>query len=121
LVLLIATGAQSPAALLVSPARIDFGKQAVGSAGPGQTITISNSGTRTVSQLFIITSGIDFSQKNDCGQALAPGAKCTIQVLFKPVTIGERIGSLSIAAFGSGGRYLIVLNGTGEDNSEGTT
>jgi len=121
LVFLIAAGAQSPAALLVSPARIDFGKQAVGSVGPGQTITISNSSTMIVSLLFIITSGIDFSQKNDCGQTLAPGAKCTIQVLFKPATIGERIGSLSITASGSGGRYLIVLNGTGEDNSDGAT
>jgi hypothetical protein len=121
LVLLIAASAQSPAALLVSPGRIDFGKQAVGSAGPGQIITISNSSAVTVSQLFIITSGIDFSQKNDCGQALAPGAKCTIQVSFKPATIGKRIGSLNITASGSGGRYLIVLNGTGEDNSDGTT
>jgi hypothetical protein len=104
----------SPADLQISRTRIDFGNQAVGSLGPAQAITMNNAASSTVNLILIITSGIDFSQKNDCGQALAPGAQCTIHVLFKPATIGERIGNLNISGSDSGSPHFIVLNGTGE-------
>src|SRR5260370_20844934 len=36
----------------------------------------------------VLLSGIDFSEKTDCGQSLAAGAGCTIQVFFKPPLAG---------------------------------
>jgi hypothetical protein len=99
--------------LQVSPAKIDFGESAVGSENPPRTITLNNPTKAQITLEQIITSGIDFSQKNDCGQTLAPGAQCTIQVFFKPATSGPRIGNLDVMGSDPASPHFIALNGIG--------
>ena len=98
--------------LTISPANVVFPATPVGSEDAPQTITITNSANSNTRLQQLIVSGIDFGQSNDCGQELAAGAKCSIQIVFKPVVPGERIGNLQIVA--SDGPHFVALDGTGE-------
>jgi len=85
---------QNAATLNISPASVSFPKLQVGSQSPPLTLTLSNPASSTIQLQEIIISGIDFTQSNDCGKELASGAKCSIQIVFKPATSGERLGNL---------------------------
>jgi hypothetical protein len=103
-----------PLGLEISPARIDFGETEVNSDSPPRTISLSNPTKSTIAMQQVITSGIDFSEKHDCGQTLAPGAQCTIQVSFKPVIPGTRIGNLDVMGSDPASPHFIALTGTGK-------
>ena len=110
----LARGQNVPAPLVVSPASLDFGAHALGSESEPQTITISNPGNATVALEDVLLSGMDFSEKTDCGKTLAPGASCTMQVSFKPVIPGQRVGNVDITGLDSGSPHFVALTGTGE-------
>jgi len=116
-ILLIVAGpglGQSTAALDISPASVAFPKLQVGSQSPPLTLTLSNPASSTIQLQEIIISGIDFTQSNDCGKELASGAKCSIQIVFKPATSGERLGNLEIIASDRNVPHFVALTGTGE-------
>jgi P pilus assembly chaperone PapD len=102
-----------PAGLQISATKLDFGEAAVDSESPAQNITLSNPTQSNITMEQIIASGIDFTQKNDCGQALAPGAQCTIQVFFKPMISGLRLGNLDVMGSDPASPHFIPLTGTG--------
>jgi hypothetical protein len=102
-----------PAGLQVSAANIDFGEAAVDSENPPHPLTLMNATKSNFVIDQIITSGIDFSQKNDCGQTLASGAQCTIQIFFKPAIPGPRIGNLGVTGSDPASPHFIALTGTG--------
>ncbi|HXF13254.1 MAG TPA: choice-of-anchor D domain-containing protein [Terriglobales bacterium] len=104
----------APMELQVSATKIDFGEAAVGSESPPHPLTLTNGTKSNFAIEQIITSGIDFSQKNDCGQTLASGAQCTIQVFFKPVIPGPRIGNLGVTGSDPASPHFIALNGAGK-------
>lgn len=104
--------AQAAAGLQLSPSSIDFGSDAVSSDSAPRNVTVTNTAKSPLAVEQILTSGIDFSQKNDCGQKLAPGGQCTIQVSFSPVISGPRTGSLQIMS-SDGNPYYVALTGTG--------
>jgi len=103
-----------PAPIAVSPASLDFGEHALGSESEPQTITISNPGNATVALEDVLLSGMDFAEKTDCGKTLAPSASCTMQVSFKPVISGPRIGNVDITGLDSGSPHFVALIGTGK-------
>ena len=103
----------SASSLQVSATKIEFSETAVDSQGPAQAITLTNPTQSNINLTQILTSGIDFSEKHDCAQALAPQAQCTIQVFFKPAIAGSRIGNLIIAASDPASPHLIAVTGTG--------
>ena len=105
---------QEPESVLVSPDKLDFPAQAVGSAGTPQSLTLSNTGSSPTELRGVQISGIDFFQSNDCSERLAPGAKCSVEVIFKPAIPGNRLGALQI--YWSGGRLprTIPLTGVGQ-------
>jgi hypothetical protein len=109
-----ARGQNVPAPLAVSPASLDFGVHALGSESEPRTITISNPGNATIALEDVLLSGMDFAEKTDCGKTLAPGASCTMQVSFKPVISGPRIGNVDITGLDSGSPHFVALTGTGE-------
>jgi hypothetical protein len=112
--LTLAFSQTTPTGLQVSATSIDFGEAAIDSDTPPRTITLTNPTKSNITMEQIITSGIDFSQKHDCGQTLAPGAQCTIQVSFKPVISGPRIGNLDVMGSDPGSPHFIALIGTGK-------
>lgn len=114
LLLVAPANSQTTAAgLQVSAVKIDFGEVSVDSENPPRAVTLTNSAQSNITMEQIITSGIDFSQKNDCGVTLAPGAQCTIQVFFKPAILGARIGNLDIMGSDPASPHFIALNGIG--------
>jgi Transmembrane protein 131-like N-terminal len=98
----------------ITPGSLDFGSQPVGALTAPKTATLANNGPKSLTITDIVTSGIDFAQTNTCGQSLAPGANCTIQITFKPAITGPRIATVQILDSDPASPQSIVLNGTGQ-------
>jgi uncharacterized protein (TIGR03437 family) len=99
-----------------SATRLDFGRLNVGAAGTAQSVQLTNSGTSRLSLVAITVGGInsgDFSETDDCGTSLAPGARCTVQVVFTPTASGIRAASLFVAGNISGAEPAVDLTGAG--------
>ncbi len=78
---IIDMGAYEFQPVTATPASIDFGAQLVGSSVKRNVVlTNHQSGSLTISG---ISAGGDFSAAGSCLAALAPGASCTISVLFR--------------------------------------
>jgi hypothetical protein len=108
--------ANTPETLKLDPAKLDFGSVPVGQKSPAQPITLTNPGTAPATIVDILVSGIDFASSNDCGDQVAAGGHCTIQVTFQPAISGERIGTVVITTIhDQASPHMLVLNGTGTD------
>jgi parallel beta-helix repeat protein len=73
-------------AVTLTPTSLNFGSQPEGVTSAPQTITLTNSGSDVLG-IASITKGASsgfFSETNNCGTTLAPGANCTISVTFTP-------------------------------------
>lgn len=102
------------ASLRVTPARVDFRVQPVHSESQAATVTLTNDADRTIQLSGIIASGIDFVATNDCKTELAPGGRCSIQIRFKPLIAGDRIGIVEILASDSVSPHFVPLTGKGQ-------
>ena len=85
----------------VSPPSIDFGSVLVDSPSNAQTITITNESTGDLSIGTITMTGTDFNQfelqSDNCSrQKLVPGGSSTLEVVFSPISIGDKTATLSI-------------------------
>lgn len=100
----------------VSPGSLSFAPQVVNTTSPAKSVTLTNTGETTLHISSVSTSG-DFSRSNNCGALLLAGAKCTINVTFKPAAYGTRAGSLTIGDDATGSPQTVGLSGTGLDYS----
>jgi Beta-propeller repeat/Abnormal spindle-like microcephaly-assoc'd, ASPM-SPD-2-Hydin/Cep192 domain 4 len=100
-----------PAASL-SPTAISFGDQGMETASPPQSVTLTNTGGATMNVSGLAASG-DFTETNNCGLSLAPGAGCAIQVTFAPTALGSRAGTLSITDDAPDSPQRVALEGNG--------
>ena len=96
----------------VSPTSLTFTSQTVGSTSTAQTVTLTNTGSSTLTITGITASG-DFAQTDTCGSSVAAGAKCSINVTFKPTAPGTRTGALRVTDNTSGSPQTVNLTGTG--------
>jgi hypothetical protein len=101
----------------LSPTSSSFGNEAIGTASPAQSITLSNYGTATLG-ITGITASTNFAQTNTCNSTLASGANCTIEVTFSPSQTGNLTGTLSVTDSATGSPHTVALSGTG---TTGTT
>lgn len=97
----------------VDPESLTFGSQPVGTPAASKIVTLTNTGNSTITIADIVTTGIDFSQADNCNQSLAAGATCTVTVTFKPAIEGERMATLQIDDSDPMSPQTIVLTGTG--------
>jgi hypothetical protein len=94
-----------------------FYNQIVSTPSTPQPVTITNN--QTVPLTFSsISSSADFPFTTNCGNgagagSLAPGATCTVQVVFDPQAVGKSLANLTIAESAPGGPIIIPLQGTG--------
>ena len=103
-----------PAATL-SATSLYFGSYAVGATAGPKILSLTNSGNTALAITSITLTGVnakDFAQKNNCGIALAAGAKCSVQVTFKPSAAGTRTGILNITDNPTGSPQAVILSGT---------
>ena len=102
--------------VLLTPTRIDFGNQPIGMASSSQPVTLTNTGEAPLTITNIGFTGAnagDFSQTNTCGTSVAPGASCTISIIFTPTMAGARSASLSVSDNAPGSPQTVTLTGTG--------
>lgn len=107
--------AQSPPVLVITPPKLNFAAQTVNSQSAPTTITVANQSGAALRVHQILASGIDFSATNTCGNEIADGVQCTVQVTFKPAISGERLGSLQIVTSDAESPHVVPLSGTGTD------
>jgi Abnormal spindle-like microcephaly-assoc'd, ASPM-SPD-2-Hydin len=96
----------------LSPTTLTFGVEVISTASQPLSITLSNSGTATLSIASIVASA-NFEETNNCGSALASGANCVINVTFMPSTTGSLNGTVSVTDNATGSPQTVSLSGTG--------
>ncbi len=91
----IAPNADAPD-IAVSTSAVDFGEVLVGQTVQ-DVVTVSNYGTsELVVSGIVLSSGVDFSQINDCPAVLLPAAACQITLSFTPTLSGSLADVLTI-------------------------
>ena len=101
----------SPSATL-SPTSLTFALQVVGTTSPPQPVTLTNGGNATLS-ITSITTTTEFAETNNCGNSLAAGATCTINVTFTPAGFNGRTGTLTVTDSAANSPQTASLRGTG--------
>lgn len=100
----------------IAPTSLTFASTTVGSTSAGQTLTITNNLTTTLSSLAFTASG-DFSAipggGTPCGGSIAPGGVCTLSVTFTPSTTGSIKGAVTVTDSASTSPQTVKLTGTG--------
>jgi hypothetical protein len=103
-------------AVELSAVGVNFGNQAVGSASPPVTVTLTNKGTNALTINSITLGGADpgdFGESNTCGSSVGAGQSCTITVTFTPAVLGPLSASVLISDTDPASPQTIMLSGTG--------
>jgi hypothetical protein len=101
----------------LAPPKLTFSAQKVGTKSPPQSVTLTNTGSSTLSitQVDIYGSDYkDFSETNTCPSSLNAGSSCTIAVTFDPLKKGTRHTTLYVYDTGGGTSQTVPLTGTGD-------
>ncbi|MFY9978119.1 MAG: choice-of-anchor D domain-containing protein, partial [Candidatus Sulfotelmatobacter sp.] len=99
-------------AVVLSRSRLNFGDVAVNTTSRPQTINVTNTGATTLN-IALIQSSTYYSEKNTCGNSLAPGANCNISITFTPTQTGTLTGVLTIVDNDGTSPQTVSLTGTG--------
>ena len=102
----------------ITPTSLVFANQAVGTTSASQPVALLNTSGQTLS-ITSIEATADFQQTNNCGTGLATGARCTINVVFAPLSTGTLSGAVLITDNAAGSPQVVFLSGTG--TAGGTT
>ena len=96
----------------LSSSTLGFGSQVVSTTSTAQSVTVTNSGTDTLTVASVVATG-DFVATGDCVSAspLTPNGTCTVSVTFTPLAAGTRTGTVTITD--SAGTQGIALSGVG--------
>jgi FG-GAP-like repeat len=105
-------GTVSDAAANISPSRIIFPSQPVGTTSPPHPVTIAVSGTGNFPIQSISATG-DFAETNNCFTRLPATNACVVNVTFTPLVSGDRAGNLVVQR--SGTKTVVGLAGLGGD------
>ncbi|HKS96923.1 MAG TPA: SBBP repeat-containing protein [Terriglobia bacterium] len=106
------TGVAQAAAVTFSPTSLTFPNTAVGATSASQTVTVTNSGSATLTFTTIAATG-DYSETNNCGTSLAVNASCVVTVIFKPTQTGTRSGAVTFTDNGTSSPQTVSLTGNG--------
>jgi len=107
--------AASSGTISASPGSLAFSRQTVGVASAIQTITVSNTGSSsvTLSSLSIAPSQFAFVSTPTLPVALAAGGTSTFSVAFTPTAASTVTGSVTITSTASPATTTVALSGTG--------
>jgi len=109
LVLTVAATAQN---VTLSATTLTFGNVAVGTTSATKNVTLTNTGTATLSISGITVTG-PFAETNTCGSTVLAGKKCTISVTFSPTILGSATGVVTITDNASNSPQTISTTGSG--------
>jgi uncharacterized repeat protein (TIGR03803 family) len=100
-------------AVTLSPISLKFGNQTVNTTSPPQTVTLTNSGTATLTISGITASASFAISTNTCGSTLNAGSACSVSVTFTPTATGPVTGNLTFSDNAAGSPQSVSLSGTG--------
>src|SRR5271169_774426 len=110
---MVGTGVSTSSTLLANPGSVAFGNVVTGSNGQ-QLITLTNTGTASVTILTVSASGTGFSTTGlATPQTLAVSQSITFTAQFAPTTVGAVAGNILITSTASDPNVSIALSGTG--------
>ncbi len=112
---MIALSGAAPVAT-VSEMLLAFGPQQAQMSSAPQQVTLTNTGSATLTITNIIVSGTNSSAfvfPNPCGGSLAAGANCAIEGHFAPEGAGPMAAALTITDNATGSPQSIGLSGVG--------
>ena len=98
-------------AIVLSPLSAVFPDTNVGATSAVQNITVSNTGSATVTLQTPVVTGDFAITANTCGTTLPAGVGCTVSVVFQPVASGTVTGTFNVTD--SVGTQTTALSGTG--------
>jgi len=116
--LLVNLTGTSVAPLTISPAKLTFAAQPVGTSSAAQSVAVTNNSANAVTLSSIVASA-DFQIQvsgTTCsltGGTLAAGNACTVETLFVPTVVGSIVGALTVTNSASPNPLLVPLAGTG--------
>ncbi len=103
--------------VVLAPASLSFGTQAVGTTSAPQIVTLTNN-QATVLTLTSATASGDYvvttAGSSPCGSSVAALGQCTIGVQFNPSQAGTVAGALSVSHSASNTPLAVGLVGTGQ-------
>jgi sugar lactone lactonase YvrE len=111
----IALSGAAPVAT-VSATMLAFGPQQAQTVSAPQQVTLTNTGSATLTITNIAVAGTNSSAfvfPNPCGSSLAAGANCTIAGHFTPAGPGPTAVTLTISDNAAGSPQVVFLNGVG--------
>ena len=110
------TAGNSTPSLRLSASALTFASQVAGTSSAAQTVTLTNSGTASLTLTSISLTGgqaDDYVLATTCGASLAPTASCTLSVTFNPVSAGTKLASVTLVDNAGDSPQLIALTGKG--------
>jgi hypothetical protein len=110
------TGTPIVGSLSFSPPMLVWGKVAVGNTAASKTVTVTNTQTSNIVFADISVSPGYILAASTCPSApsgLAPGASCTVSLMFRPDAVGTVSGGLTFTDNGTGSPQTVSLSGTG--------
>jgi outer membrane protein assembly factor BamB len=114
-----ATPTAVPVKMMIKPASLKFGTVDVGSS-KAKSVNVTNpKGSRSKPGITVLMEGVAglvsaYSVSNGCDAALAPGAKCSIEVTFAPTAPGAQDGMLMIIDNAEDAPQSVKLTGKGK-------
>ncbi len=99
-------------AIVLNPLTLSFPSTAINSTSSAQNITISNTGSTSISLQVPSITGADFKfLANTCGATLGSSTGCTVSIVFIPTASGTRSGTFTI--IDDAGTQTASLSGSG--------
>jgi hypothetical protein len=106
------SGYATSGAASLSASSLDFGQVGIGTSST-QSVTLTNPAQSPLDITSIQASGGDYTQNNNCGTVVNPGASCTIAITFSPSSAGTSVGTVFITDTAADSPQSITLTGTG--------
>lgn len=111
------TGTGIAAFASLSRLSVAFGNQTTNTSSGNQAVTLTNTGNATLTIGSISLAGpnaAEFSTNGStCGASLAASASCSLNVVFTPVTVGNKSASLVFVTNAASSPDSVALTGTG--------
>ena len=109
-------------AIALSPAKLNFGNEAVSVTSSVQTVTVINMGSAPLQITQIAPPTSDFTDSNDCVGTVAPsGGTCTVNVAFNPASTGTVTDQFTITDNATGSPQTFTVTGTGVTQATSVT
>jgi YVTN family beta-propeller protein len=114
----VINGAVTGPAFSASPSVVAFGNQTQGTTSSAKTLTVTNSGTTSLSFTNVAEAGTNMADfvigSDSCnGTTLAVGKTCTVSITFEPSTAAAELATLTFTDNAADSPEVVNLTGTG--------